>query len=190
MCVALLGVSMTSMADTPFGLKLGMTLSEVEKVSGKSDKLNNNSYSFNSVPVPYDGFQRYVMVITPQNGLCEIIGFGKYIPSGSFGEAIKSEFSAIREPLVAKYGKPKNNFDFIRANSIWKNSSDWMVALHREDRVLTTTWEPKEKVGIKKIMLSAKARGRNEGYITLSYELSNSDQCRLEKKGAKDTRGL
>lgn len=189
--LSLIVCSMPLMADAPFGLKVGMSLDDLIKIGGKPNQLGGNGYSFNSVPLPYAGFQDYVMTITPQNGLCKVVGFGKHITTSSYGDGVKLEFSAIKESLVAKYGKPKNNFDFLKVGSPWRNPSDWMMGLYSGGRVLTTTWEPNETDGIKNIMLTANARNRNEGYITLSYELSNVAECRAEKVvEIKDVRGL
>ena len=176
-------------ADAPFGLKVGMPLADVIKVSGQPEKLGDNSYSFKKVPIPYAGFSDYLMVITPQNGLCKIVGFGKPIATSVYGDAIRNEFSSTKDSLTSKYGKPEGDYDFLRSGSIWKSSNEWTMSLLKEERILTAAWEPLESNGVANIMLKAKAKNLNSGYITLSYELSNIDACSSEKV-AKDTRGL
>lgn len=179
----------SAFADAPFGLKVGMSLADVIKVSGQPEKLGDNFYSFKKVPIPYAGFADYLMVITPQNGLCKVIGFGKPIATSAYGDAIRDEFSSTKESLISKYGKPEGDFNFLRSGSIWKDSNEWTMSLLKEERILAVAWGPLETNGVKNIMLKAKAKNLNSGYITLAYELSNSDACYSEKT-IKDSRGL
>ena len=187
--IALLGLSASCFAEAPFGLKVGMTLAEAKKINGNAELLDKNSYSFKKVPIPYKGFDDYLMVITPKSGLCKVIGFGKPITTSAYGDGVKSEFATLKESLIKKYGKPEGDYDFLRAGSIWKSPSEWMMSLYRGERILTAGWEPNEENGVKNIMLKARATGRSTGMVTLSYELSNIDACQSEKEDV-DTKGL
>ncbi|MEB6679903.1 hypothetical protein [Acinetobacter lwoffii] len=187
--IFLVGAAVSSFAEAPFGLKVGMSLAEVKKVSGPAEVLEKNYYSFKNVPIPYKGFKDYLMVITPKSGLCKVLGFGNPITTSVYGDGVKAEFSTLKESLIKKYGKPIGDYDFLRAGSIWKNPNEWMMSLYREERILTAAWEPKEDNGVENIMLKARATGRSTGVITLSYELSNNEACLAEKE-SRDISGL
>ncbi|MDN5434658.1 MAG: hypothetical protein L0G10_13515 [Acinetobacter sp.] len=176
-------------AEAPFGLKTGMSLAEVIKVSGVAEVLDKNYYSFKNVPKPYKAFKDYLMLITPQNGLCKVLGWGKPITTNVYGDGIKDEFASLKESLTEKYGTPVGDYNFLRSGSIWKEPNDWTMGLYKEERTLVAAWEPNEENGVKNIMLKARANGPNSGQVTLSYELSNSPSC-FKEKGDKDTSGL
>ena len=182
-------LSLSAIAGVPFGLTVGMPLSTVKKVSGNPEVLSRYSYSFKKVPTPYKGFEDYLMVITPKNGLCKVIGYGEKITTNVYGDDLRFNFNKVKESLIKKYGQPEVDFDFLRAGSIWRNSEDWTMSLYKEERVLSAGWEPNEVNGIKNIMLKVNGLGRNTGRIVLSYELSNFDACDKEKE-ASDIAGL
>ncbi|MDQ8869225.1 hypothetical protein RFI05_18510 [Acinetobacter baumannii] len=100
-----------------------------------------------------------------------------------------SEFDSVKGGLTAKYGAPNGDYNFLRSKSIWNQPNEWMMGLYKEERTLAATWEPEEPNGVKNIILKAKAKSTNEGYITVAYEFFNTESCYKEQK-VKDISGL
>ena len=186
-CAVLPGIQ--AHAEAPFGLKVGASLAALTAQNGKPEKLGDDSYTFHKVPKPYPGFEEYLMQVTPTNGLCKVIGYGKEITTSRYGDDIKSEFNTLKDALSKKYGTPKGDYDFLRSGSIWKEDSEWMMSLYKKERYLVANWEPKEENGIGVILLQAKASGPSTGRVTLQYGLSNYKTCEEEGEN-KDVGGL
>ncbi|UOH17168.1 hypothetical protein [Acinetobacter sp. NyZ410] len=176
-------------AEAPFGLKTGMSLTEVKRIAGDPIKISDNYYMFTKTPKPVAGLSSYGMLITPKSGLCKVVGVGKTLNTNVYGDAIKSEFLDLKNLLTAKYGKPTRDYDFLRAGSIWKEHNDWMMGLYKEERTLTAMWGVNESNGIEDLMLNAIADSGNTGYVTITYELSNINSCSKERK-SRDASGL
>ncbi|WP_462183736.1 hypothetical protein [Acinetobacter baumannii] len=176
-------------AEIPFGLKAGMSLNEIKKFDAKPVELGDGNFIIKNVPKPYDGFKDYVVKVSPTIGLCKVVGWGKPVKTSVYGDGLSSEFDSVKSGLTTKYGAPNGDYNFLRAKSIWSQPNEWMMGLYKEERILAATWEPKDSDGVKNIMLKAKAKSTNEGYITVAYEFFNTESCYKEKK-VKDISGL
>lgn len=120
----------------PFGVQMGLSVADLEASGLKLTKMQPGIYSSETAPSPHQAFEGYNFVISSTSGLCKVNAVGKDIATNSFGESIRSTFSDLKNALTEKYGKPSNDYDFLRKGSIWRDSRDWMMALKLKDRTL------------------------------------------------------
>src|SRR5690606_15796845 len=118
-------------ADGPFGLAKGLTLDDIQAMTGASLSVvdaDQNLYSSTMAPKSNSAFERYVMVISPVVGLCQIRAIGKDITVNSFGSQLRSEYAGLQSSLTNIYGPPET-LDTLIPGSIWKDPDDWMMGL-------------------------------------------------------------
>ncbi|MDR2875098.1 MAG: hypothetical protein LBV44_04130 [Methylobacillus sp.] len=167
-------------SDGPFGLSQGITLEQSQKIMPLK-KEGDFVYSTPKVPSPHNAFENYMLVITPQHGLCKITAIGNAINNDAYGDSIREKFDTLLEALSQKYGKVEK-FDYLNADSIWSKPRDWMMGLVTEERRLAAFWMRGDKgvslpSEIASIGIHAKGLRSDSGYITLDYEFSNFDDC-------------
>lgn len=135
---------------TPFGLHMGMTLTEI---GGNPKKAAPGMYIVTSVPEPHSAFESYVLQVGPEAGLCWVKGIGKNIQTSVYGVELKSAFNQMKERLQQFYGAPDVT-DFLMTGSIWNEPKDWMMALIKKERALGATWKDKRKTTLPSNMQS------------------------------------
>lgn len=169
----------------PFGLEMGMTLSQLKKISDVKPSKVSYIYLASKLPKGNNSFEEYSLFISPKTGLCKIRGIGKDIDTSVYGTAIISEFDKIDQLLSNKYGERKK-FDYLKSESIWSKDNEWTMALKLEERVLAAFWKEayasKLSDNIKNILLQANGINQNKGYIDISYEFDNFSICSGEFK--------
>lgn len=179
-------VSSGCIANAPFGLRVGMSLSEVKKVAGNPTLIDTYNYRFSKVPVSHSSFVDYGMIITPKHGLCKIFAFGEALPANSYGDSVKREFTKIEKSISSKCGEPLGVNDYLKTGSIWSNPNEWMMGLYKEERKLNAGWDVGEKNGVDFIALKAGALNSGKGILSLTYELSNIEGCLAELSSASN----
>jgi len=140
-------------------------------------------YHMQTAPEPHNRFDLYTLVAGPRSGLCSVRAGGVTLDVNDFGEQLIEEFQRIREAVASKYGRAQT-YDYVRDGSLWDAPRHWMMGLEREDRTLATYWLPKEgaslPANLQAISLRARALNVRRGYVALTYEFSNFDQCKAE----------
>ena len=123
-----------------FGLKMGETKKDISNkgVSLKDD--GNYWYTTEELPKGNSKLTKYDLLITPKSGLCKISSYTDILYSNSFGDQLISEFEFFEKALTKKYGINKK-FDFVRSDSIWKDTQYWMMGLLKKERYLTAFWD-------------------------------------------------
>ncbi len=119
---------------------------------------------------------------------------GKLIKAGAFfsvqndttGVKTRLLFKRLAAAITAKYGSPKDEWDFLHAGSIWKESHYFCMSLLKEERTLATTWS----VAGVAIMLSVAGVSSNDTMVQLTYEDKAGMKRRLQKKASRDVQGL
>lgn len=70
--------------------------------------------------------------------------------------------------------------------SIWKDTSDWMMALYKKERSLIAEWSGTSKTSlnndVKSITMVARAENSGKGYVMLQYSFTNEDVCTAEQE--------
>ena len=130
----------TALANAgPFGIEMGMTLQQIESLSGAAAKEFGIGYEIQP-PKVHPSFDVYVALISPTLGVYKIVAFGKSKTVSSFGTELKSDFDKIRKQIEVVYG-PSKVFDFLKYGSIWKEPNDWMMGLKQKERTLVAFWD-------------------------------------------------
>ena len=175
----------TSLFAGQFGLKMGMTLNQIDK---NAKKVGTNIYKVN-VPKPHSFFEAYYVRISPTKGLYWIKGIGKDISTSAYGTELQSEFDRLEKKLSKVYGKNKR-LDFLSYGSIWKEPNDWMMAMLKKERTLLSNLDKSTGFNpinnLKQIIISANPINREKGYISLEYYYSIYDECEKEKSLKED----
>ena len=181
--------------DGPFGLKMGINETELKAAISDIKTASPNIYSTEAPPKPHDAFETYHLVTSSSTGLCKISAVGKDVPTSQFGDELRSAHKSIKDALTERYGKPTDDYNFLKHGSLWTESKYWMMGLLKKDRVLTTIWEQKtEKTpkginlpnDIDSIIVDVTASGTDSGYVTLRYAFSNEYKCIAENKKEKN----
>ena len=171
-------MSIAAQGATPFGLRIGMSRAEVEKLRGYKGPQAGQSLAFVTPPQPHPDFESYGVVISPTQGLCKVIAIGRDITLNSFGDQLKTAFAETSRALEEKYGKPQV-FDYVQSGSIWKEREDWAMSLAKEERTLAAMWEkPGSDLG--GVLLESIASNSHTGYLRLSYESPTFSACKDE----------
>ncbi len=172
----------------PFGLERGMTLSQV---GPGAKKLPQGKYWLSSVPKPHSAFERYVVQIAPQSGLCWIKAIGKNVSASAYGYELESTFAELKQKLAAIYGKPTSEHDRLYPGSIWDEPRHWMMSLKQKERVLSAFWDRKLGADVptdmKGIYISASALSDEIGYVSVEYSFTNEDACEAEIAKSEDS---
>lgn len=178
--------------DGPFGLKMGLARSEIEKIIHdlRSEDGSPSWSSASTVPTPHPDFESYSLQFSEKSGLCVIVGIGKDVQSGNTGSEIRTKFDSLDEALSSKYGKGKK-YDF--SSERYDSPEFWMLHLLQKNRTLAKVWDRDTKAtllnNISSIFMQAHASNITTGYVNVRYEFENIDDCTTEEK-AKATQAL
>ena len=171
----------------PFGLERGMTREQIIHLVGANNVEQSSSKGdtlvLNTVPKPHPAFELYKLYVSPADGLLKISALGEDIRTNGFGEAVRIEFSAMREAICSNYGQPSRDYDFIRSGSLWTEPQDWTMGLLKQDRDLESYWmsvgvkmgtlELPNKINV--ITLNARVTSLERGYLRLNFEFDGWD---------------
>jgi hypothetical protein len=165
--LALVGSAFAQDRPTPFGFKAGWSHDQVVSAVGKSHvKLEKDSIVvFDSSPGTTNGFNRFTTAISSK-GLAKVSG-AVDVPTNRSGEQVREKYAAIKSALVAKYGAPKNDWDFLHAGALFSEPEDFTMSLVKEERTLSCSWELASGTTI---VLEANGSSSQEAKIYLSYE--------------------
>lgn len=166
----------------PFGLEMGMS---IEEIGGNPKELSSplGIYQLKNVPKPHPAFERYIVRVSPNNGLFLIRALGKQISTNIYGINLKQEFEQTSKKLEKKYGAcDKNNL--LLPGSIWNKPEDFMMSLLKEERILMSLWHKKYNSKLPNdiygITLKANAFDSNGAFLILEYTFKNFDSGSAE----------
>lgn len=75
-------------------------------------------------------------------------------------------------------------------DSIWNEPKDWMMALLKNERFLSSVWDAKSGAklteAIESIYLGASGSDSDTGYITIEYNLKSGSQADAEIAAIQD----
>lgn len=175
--------------DGPFGLKMGLTPTEVKAVIPSLEERDQGpgTYRSDSVPMPHPDFESYLLLFSAQSGLCKIMAIGKDISSGDTGFEVRSAFDDLDKAVTGKYGKGKK-YDFTSER--YDSPEFWMMYLLKKNRTLAKIWSEKDGSALtgdlESISLEAKASDMSTGYLVLRYEFQNMSDCIAESETEKN----
>lgn len=170
----------------PFGLRKGMTLSEVEKFAGPLKADPPGIYKATRVPRPDPGLESYGLVIAPKIGLCAILGVGQTLQTDATGVQVQKAFLARKDSLAKVYGDPLRVSDYLRPKSKLGGPQDWMTALMRQERILAAFWSVTRDPGsVSSIQVEATGLNPTHGYLKVIVGFDNGDACIAELKALR-----
>jgi len=168
-----------------FGLKMGMTLKQIDKKATPTTIVNMYSVK---VPQPHKMFIKYYVKVSPTKALYYIQGQTKRKEASSTGQELKSLFENMDKRLIKVYGE-NERFDY--ANNHW-DRMPWLDSLMMRERVLQSVWKTDHKLkdNLQKIRLSAAASeslfGYGNGYLVIDFFYENYDVCEKDLEEKED----
>lgn len=169
----------------PFGFAPGETKLEIKILVGDSHVVAEGAdyLILDTAPVPYKSIHRYMLLISPTEGLAKVVGETDAVSTNAFGDSIKDQFRELRESLERKYGIPSGTVDGIQPGSIWKEPQDWTMGLAKEERFLSAIWKmPACDIGI-----SAFASSSTSGGTRISYEYAGKFSVWERERKARES---
>jgi hypothetical protein len=135
-------------------------------VGGSKPLLEKDSIMvLNAAPGATNGFDTFTVAIS-NKGLSKVLA-SMDVPTNRSGEQIQEKFSSIKSALIAKYGTPTKEFDFIHVGALWAEPEDFTLSLLKKERSLESYWKLADGTTI---IIEAGASARDTGTINLSYE--------------------
>lgn len=125
----------------PFGIEMGMSLSELKQVCRKNPEwIKDNVYEI--VPIrTHEQFDTYYVRIDPDYGVYWLKAIGKDIYTNGYGGALISAYDNLVESIRKTYGDRELYQDTgISKHSYWKKEKYFMQSLLEGDRKMQALW--------------------------------------------------
>jgi len=186
--LALLTIALPSLCFAgPFGFDYGMTKEQIIKIVGKDAVIKDQGFVLRVLKAPEadNRFEAYSLIISPDKGLLKIIAAGQTIDSSDYGMEIQVGFKTLKDSVVAAYGAPTKDYDFVQPDSQLQSPNQWTAALENKQRVLASTWdftEGKHKSKTVKdehltaIILETMGLKDKSAWVQLSYEFEGFEE--------------
>lgn len=174
----------------PFGFERGMTKAQVISLVGKSAVKEDSDgvLELTSAPKPHPDIDDYFLMISPAKGLVKILAVGKTIESNQAGDQVRSKFKDLKQALVARYGAPAPDWDFVHTGSLFKEDRYFMMSLKEKERTLAAAWEfSSSSDGLQNALVEANALNIEKGYISVAYEFVGFSEYKREQKQKQDS---
>lgn len=137
--VVIISMLITSIFAAPFGLKMGMTIAEIEKqCEGKSVLIKDDIYQIKPIK-SHPLFEDYAVFVNERVGLYQIRAISQSMTVNKYGTELKNAFDDVKDRIAKTYGKPRI-IDEIDKKSIWKDDNHWFMALQEGARILSAVW--------------------------------------------------
>ena len=158
----------------PFGVTMGQHVEGIETTDDGMpyDELN-----------PPLGFVDLTVFGTPSTGATAILLLKQVDNPDAFGNDLRAAMEEISEPLIAKYGEPSDDIDYLNHGSLWDEPREWLRGLAEGDRVKAMVWadiDADENNGVASIELDLVAHRllftNFVYYVRLRYWFSNHSE--------------
>lgn len=163
--------------DGPFGLYMGMPLSEL----GEKEETKSGNWRLKSVPNPHPFLSIYVATATENSGLCQILGSTEKMDDV---DRASREFQTIKKQITSRYGEPLEIGDV----AMWMDNSavgEWFGLWGLSENELPSEKEVSSAMAEKNIQSIAVKRHEIEGYPESSWRVgtvfifSNEQDCQI-----------
>ena len=170
-----------------FGLTRGMTKEQVIALIGKDAVLKSEtmagigtSLRVSRVPQMPKDFEEYRLIFSDKEGLLKIIALSNDVDTSEDGANLRERYDLIKSQMRIGYGAPTQEFDFVKAGSLWTEPRDFMMGLVKDDRTLNCYWiDGKEGMklpgGLQDIVVEANASTSSKGWVAVTYEFHGWD---------------
>lgn len=175
----------------PFGIQMGITKQQVLDATGARPLPDSPfTYVSSKAPKSHVAFQNYAYTIGDQAGLCSVVGLGDEFDADAYGNAVRSNFSAIEDALTKKYGEPTSTDKDLATGSIWSEPKYWMMGLLKNERSYRVDWKSSAAHPLPDhlalIRLNARAASSDQAALAILYRFDNFDACDKEVAAKRD----
>ena len=171
----------------PFGLWMGMTLSDFE--DRPRELSTPYRYITSVVPKPHSAFESYALQIPPQAGLSWIKAIGTNVSTNGYGTDLKNSFGSMANKLNRTYGKSKQT-DLHLAGCVWSEPQYWMQALLSKERYFSSEWSKETGAvlsdGLVSVWLMVAASDTSTGFLNIEYLFDNHTVADAEVAALED----
>jgi len=168
----------------PFGLYMGMPVSEVLDIGGMP-LVGNEDWFVLHPRDPDELLSSYVVAIY-SGGVAAIRAFGAESRTNDRGEALRYQFHQLDVQLQLKYGD-RRLADALRPRSFHEKSEDQGDALRKQERILHAVWKTEHgstmPASIQVITLTASMLRYGWGVLALGYDFINYSEFKDEVAG-------
>ncbi len=173
----ILAISLFSQSwEGPFGLKMGLTLAQLEDFDPNITQTSDYFYRATVVPLPDPRFEFYDLEISPDNGLVYFAAFSKDIFTDDYGTELLDEYIGFQEELEDLYGNYEET-DWWMLFGYGVFYEDFMYDLLYEDFDIASWWTDESSSdlpeGVDRLTLEAIANTLGSGYLVLACEFDN-----------------
>lgn len=163
---------------SPFGLKMGMSLKEVEKVSLEKPVLIKNDQYLIKPKKTHPRFELYVVLVDGSKGLYEIRAISSSIKTNEYGTELRSLFNEVKDRISKKYGYPLVR-DEIDPQSAFNEDNYWLYTLKNGARTLGAIWDLRESMKDNVALITLECRAdqtQNDPWLILYYYFENASK--------------
>jgi hypothetical protein len=164
----------------PFGLYEGMPISKLDIV------LDGGGGGY--IIKPPDASKKFdeYLVLAPKDFGLIMVSASETVETNVYGYSLKTEYENIQDMLVSNYGEPVTDDDYLLTGSIWNEPDDWLSALAKEERKLSSSW----KVNGTTIYLYASCENPyyGKGKINLIYYFPSFDTYNKQQEEAESNK--
>lgn len=169
-----------------FGIEMGLPIERLNiRYRGEA-----NTYVV-VPPKPNDAFNKYIVLATPEGGVCEVTAITPRIDEDDrYGTVVMTRFNALSAKLAEKYGANKPQ----RTNSFDKNDLNsaphyFTMSIMTEERIVADIWSrrsnPALTPGLRSIILRVMANSWLNPFMELKYSFTNIGDCLPPAPGSK-----
>ena len=175
--------------DGPFGLAGKMSTAELARLDFKPLSFNPSLYK-GVAPRPMEGINDYVVLATPEAGVCRIMANADVSVVNGSGDQIKEKVDQLAELMATKYGKRSSKTDFANQDVYRRNPEFWMMALTEDSVAYGYTWEAGKTEtalpdDLQSIEIFAGATQIRSGWAQIRYNFKNIKDCQESAKKRK-----
>jgi hypothetical protein len=178
----------------PFGLMRGMSKTQIEKFGTLTPNPKDpNIFIAQSVPTPFHAFSYYRFNIDKEFGLCAVEGLTSEINTSAQGSELQSEYKALKDILIQKYGTPTVVMEELKEGSFYKTPAMWMLALTKNERMHSSMWETSPQhplpAELEAILIGTEGISLHQGRLVVYYAFNNNGKCK-DKQTKEKSGGL
>lgn len=175
--------------DGPFGLAAKISVADLKKMGFKEVETHPGLFE-GKPPKPLSEPGDYLVVATPDAGVCRIRASFDIDNVNGSGDQLKAKVDRFAETMRMKYGKHSEKINYISQDVYKRNPEYWMMGLKEESVVYAYDWtagktEQPLPAGLSNVEIVATALSLSKGYAAINYTFDNKDQCMDEIDKAK-----
>ena len=168
---------------SPFGLKMGMSLKEIEKECvEKPVHIKNDQYLIKPKKV-HPRFELYMVLVDGLKGLYEIRAISSGVKTNRYGVELRSLFNEVKDRISKKYGVPLVR-DEVDPQSAFIEENYWLYTLKNGARTLGAIWKPSDSIKENVALITLECRAdeaQEDPWLILYYYFENANKIEDEQ---------